>query len=97
MQLQMLMAGEAATYVQGRWSPSLEQSGDRVAAAALARQATEDDTRETALFVHAGWLQTCELLNNERTWRRVQRVAKALLTRRAIDGDDVRRLCHATP
>jgi RNA polymerase sigma-70 factor (ECF subfamily) len=28
IQLQMLMAGEAATFVQGRWSPSLEQSGD---------------------------------------------------------------------
>jgi predicted DNA-binding protein (UPF0251 family) len=96
MQLQMLMAGEAATYVQGRWSSSLEQSGDRVAAAALARQATGDDMRETALFVHAAWLQTCELLNNERTWRRVERVATALLTGRAIDGDDVRRLCHGS-
>jgi RNA polymerase sigma-70 factor, ECF subfamily len=97
IRLQMHMAGEAATFVQGRWSASLEQSGDRVAAAALARQTTGGDKRETALFVHAAWLQACELLNNERTWRRVERVATALLTRHAIDGDDVRRLCHATP
>lgn len=92
----MHMAGEAATFVQGRWSASLKQSGDRVAAAALARQHTEGDETETALFVHSAWLQACELLDNERTWRRVECVARALLTTHAIDGDDVRRLCLAT-
>jgi hypothetical protein len=41
-------------------------------------------------------LEACELLEKERTWRRVDRIARALLTQRAIDGDDLRRLCLAT-
>jgi GNAT superfamily N-acetyltransferase len=62
MELQILMAGEAATFVHHDRSAALQPSGDRLAAAALARHETGGDETEAASLVHAAWLAAPELL-----------------------------------
>ena len=93
MELQILMAGEAATFAHHGRSAALRPSGDRLAAAALARHETGGDETEAALLVHAAWLAARELLDDSRIRQQAQRVAEELLIRHQLDGDDLRALC----
>ncbi|MBI3972817.1 MAG: RNA polymerase sigma factor [Chloroflexi bacterium] len=88
--LQMLMAGEAATFLlSGRRSGGLDTS-DRDAAAALARSLTGGDDVETALVVDQAWVTARDRLTIYRTWSLVERVAVALQERQSLDGDEFR-------
>jgi RNA polymerase sigma-70 factor (ECF subfamily) len=89
--LQVLMAGEAgvARALPGRPRRS---SGDRQAAADLARSAAGGDERETALWVTGALQAARERLEDTQTWALVERVSAALVAWRRLDGDDFRRL-----
>jgi RNA polymerase sigma-70 factor, ECF subfamily len=91
-QLQVLMAGEAATYLQSRRTAHVGRSGDRDAAGALALATSDGDEVEAALLVDSAWRAARDALEEDRTWRHVQRVARKLLAVRTLDGDDLRRL-----
>jgi RNA polymerase sigma-70 factor (ECF subfamily) len=92
IELQIRMAGEAATYVQTRRSARAGRSGDRDAAGALALEASGGDSVEAALLVGAAWRSARDALEQDRVWGRVQRVASRLLAVRSLDVDDLRRL-----
>jgi hypothetical protein len=67
LQLQVRMAGEAATCLQGGRSTGLRASGDRDVAGALALEAADGDRVEAALLVDAAWRAAREALEDSRT------------------------------
>lgn len=89
--LQMLMAGEAAVARAAPHRPR-HDSGDRVSAARLARDATGGDDVEAALFIARSLQDARDRLADPTTWTLVERVAEALTTRRILDGDEFRAL-----
>ena len=87
----ILMAGEAGVALaQRRREPS--DSGDRAAAARVARAATGGDDVEAALFVSDALRAARERLTDPRVWSLVERVAARLIEVRALDGDEFRTL-----
>jgi hypothetical protein len=67
-------------------------SGDRAAAARIARVATGGDDVESALAISNGLNVARRRLEDPTTWSLVERVAEALVIRRTLDGVDFRTL-----
>jgi hypothetical protein len=88
------MAGEAATARVVRRRP-LPESGDRANAARLARIATGGDDVEAAVLISIALEAATNRLEDDATWQRVERVAEALVARRALDADEFRDLVRA--
>jgi RNA polymerase sigma-70 factor (ECF subfamily) len=86
-----LMAGEAGV---ARAMPhrARSDSGDRVAAARIARAATGGDDVESALAITNGLDAARRRLEDPTTWSLVERVAEALVIRRTLDADEFRAL-----
>ena len=63
------------------------------AAGALAMAVSDGDVIEAALLVDAAWRSARDALEEDRTWRYVQRVARKLLGVHTLDEDDLRKLC----
>jgi hypothetical protein len=61
-------------------------------AGAIALRETGGDQVEAALLREQAWSGARSLLESNRTWRQVERVAAALQQVRTVDGDDVRKL-----
>jgi hypothetical protein len=93
VELQVRMAGEAATSMLSRRAAHVGRSGDRDSAGALAIDASDGDSLEAALLVDAAWRSARAALEDDRTWRHVQRVASTLIAVHTLYGDDVRQLC----
>jgi RNA polymerase sigma factor (sigma-70 family) len=89
LELQARMAGEVATLL-GRNGVS---GGDRDEAGVIALRETGGDQVEAALLLERAWRDARALLESSGTWRKVERVAAALLEVGTMDGDDVRKLC----
>jgi RNA polymerase sigma-70 factor (ECF subfamily) len=90
--LAMLMAGEAAVARALPRSAGRADSGDRAAAARVARDVTDGDDVEAALVVSGALAAARARLEDDRTWALVERVAEALTARRALDADEFRTL-----
>ena len=86
-----VMAGEAGV---ARALPrrSRSDSGDRAAAARIARAATGGDDVESALAITSGLDAARRRLEDPTTWSLVERVAGALVIRRTLDADEFRTL-----
>ena len=86
-----VMAGEAGV---ARALPHRRRSdsGDRAAAARIARAATGGDEVESALVITDGLDAARRRLEDPRTWSLVERVTEALVIRRTLDADEFRRL-----
>ncbi|HEU5318736.1 MAG TPA: sigma-70 family RNA polymerase sigma factor [Chloroflexota bacterium] len=93
--LAMLMAGEAAVARALPRSRPRADSGDRAAAARVARAATGGDDVEAALALSGALAAARARLEDARTWALVERVAAALTARRALDADEFRTLVTA--
>jgi RNA polymerase sigma-70 factor, ECF subfamily len=86
-----LMAGEAGVARALPHRPRYD-SGDRVAAARIARAATGGDDVESALTTTNGLDAARRRLEDPTTWSLVERVAEALVIRRTLDADEFRTL-----
>jgi len=86
-----VMAGEAAV---ARALPhrARSDSGDRAAAARIARAATGGDDVESALAVTSGLDAARRRLEDPTTWSLVEQVAERLVIRRTLDADEFRTL-----
>lgn len=86
-----IMAGEAGV---ARAFPHRRRSdsGDRAAAARIARAATGGDELESALAITSGLAAVRRRLEDPVTWSLVERVAEALVIRRTLDADEFRTL-----
>jgi RNA polymerase sigma-70 factor (ECF subfamily) len=86
-----IMAGEAGV---ARALPHRRRSdsGDRAAAARIARVMTGGDDVESALAITNALDAARRRLDNPTTWSRVERVAEALVLRRTLDADEFRTL-----
>jgi hypothetical protein len=93
--LRTMMAGEAATSVQGGRVPAVWSASDRAQAASLARRLTGGDVMEAALVVESAWSAARDRLAEGRAWERVRRVADALVAHQQLDGDEFRQLVAA--
>jgi RNA polymerase sigma-70 factor (ECF subfamily) len=89
--LEMLMAGEAAV-ARARPHRPRRDSGDRAAAARIARAATGGDDVEAALFIADALDAAHARLADPGTWSLVERIAEALTARRSLDADEFRAL-----
>jgi RNA polymerase sigma-70 factor (ECF subfamily) len=87
----MLMAGEAGVARALPHRPRLD-SGDRAAAARIARAATGGDDVESALAITNALGAARRRLEDPTTWSLVERVAEALVFRRTLDADGFRAL-----
>lgn len=87
----MLMAGEAGVARALPHRPRSD-SGDRAAAARIARVATGGDDLESALAITNALDAARRRLEDPTTWSFVERVAEALLARRTLDADGFRTL-----
>jgi RNA polymerase sigma-70 factor (ECF subfamily) len=90
--LAALMGGEAANAMQRSRLAATSGASDRAAAARLAAELTGGDPVETALLVDQALANARSRLADDRTWRLVERVARALVERRTLDGDEFRQL-----
>jgi hypothetical protein len=86
-----LMAGEAGVARALPHRPRSD-SGDRAAAARIARAATGGDDVESALAITNGLDAARRRLGDPTTWSLVERVAEALVIRRTLDADEFRTL-----
>jgi hypothetical protein len=86
-----LMAGEAGV---AHASPHRvrSDSGDRAAAARIARAATGGDDVESALAISYGLDAARRRLEDPTTWSLVERVSEALVIQRTLDADEFRQL-----
>jgi hypothetical protein len=84
-----VMAGEAGV---ARALPHRRRSdsGDRAAAARMARVMTGGDDVESALAITHGLDAARRRLEDPTTWALVERVAEALVIRRMLDADEFR-------
>jgi RNA polymerase sigma-70 factor (ECF subfamily) len=89
--LVMLMAGEAGVARALPHRPRSD-SGDRAAAARIARAATGGDDVESALAIASALDAARRRLEDPTTWSIVERVAEALVIRRTLDADEFRTL-----
>jgi hypothetical protein len=90
------MAGEAGVARALPHRPRYD-SGDRVAAARIARAATGGDDVESALAITNGLDAARRRLEDPTTWSLVERVAEALVIRRTLDADEFRTLVTRCP
>ncbi|MBI3972818.1 MAG: hypothetical protein HY332_16195 [Chloroflexi bacterium] len=91
LRIAVLMAGEVALFLHSGERRTVPDSRDRDDALRAARSAGADDATARAM-INEEWDRVRERLREAATWKKVERLAAALVQHRALDGANVHEL-----